>query len=126
MSDQLRDVKNADMRALLDAMNGENYAMQQRRIAELEAEVERLRSLHEPMLSFVLEAINTAWEGCDYDGFTMEEDLVRFGLLDQRTMTEPCSELCECASVQEFPTECYRMVPALIEARRLTQDGSVD
>jgi hypothetical protein len=95
------------------------------RIAELQAEVERLRALHEPMLRFVLGATDIAWEGCDYEGITIQDDLHRFGLFDMRVMDEPCGEICACADLAlGFPTECYRLTPALIEARDALQERS--
>jgi len=41
----------------------------------------------------------------DIDGFTAQERAVACGILEPRTVTEPCGESCEC--VGAFPTECF-------------------
>lgn len=84
---------------------------------DLKAENERLWALHGPMLRFVNKAIEICFDGCDYDGGQMQEDLHKFGLLEQQAMHEPCGEGCMCADLgADFPAECYRIIPAFLEA----------
>jgi hypothetical protein len=104
------------------------------RIAELEAEnaelrkhPERLDRLHGPMVRFVRLAMRATFDGCDYDGGQMQDDLHRLGLLEEKTMTEPCGEICACADVgEDFPTLCYRIIPEFLEAEAALEAAEGD
>ena len=50
----------------------------------------------------------------DIDGFELHDMAVACGLLESRTVTEPCGESCTCESV-DFPTQCYFMTSAVRE-----------
>jgi len=93
------------------------------RIAELEAKCERLEKLHGPMVEFTELAMRTAFDGCDLDGGYIQGRLHELGLLEEKTMSKPCDQWCDCAaSGADFPTQCYRIIPEFIEAREALQE----
>lgn len=54
-------------------------------------------------------------EMVDLDGGAAEDEMMRLGVLEVRTVTEPCGECCKCVGVVEFPATCY-FVAADVEA----------
>jgi hypothetical protein len=55
----------------------------------------------------------------DVDGGTLQEHAVAAGVIEPRTVTEPCSECCVCAP--DFPTECYFTAPDVLAVLRSEQ-----
>lgn len=46
----------------------------------------------------------------DVDGDFLQQSAIECGLIEERTVTEPCGENCSCAEVTmpvDFPTTCY-------------------
>lgn len=43
----------------------------------------------------------------DIGGDFIQESAFKHGLLEKRTVTEPCCDNCPCADVGNFPTQCY-------------------
>lgn len=63
-----------------------------------------------PHIEFIDSVIEVAFEGGNFDGGTIQEWAEKAGLLEARTMTEPCTEdqRCRCAVDCEFPLTCYQ------------------
>lgn len=40
----------------------------------------------------------------DIDGWDLQDEAIKCGLLEERTVTEPCGDYCDCS---DFPTQCY-------------------
>lgn len=62
-------------------------------------------------LQFADHIINGMFEGGDWDGASVQELAIKYGLLKQETMSEPCGDdgACQCAkNVPFFPAICYR------------------
>lgn len=57
--------------------------------------------------------IMEGWPFGDIDGADLQEIATKWELLVPQTMTEPCCEACECASMDAFPLTCYRKTPLL-------------
>ncbi len=66
-----------------------------------EAQAEGLRA-------FGNEMISAAFEGGSFDGSDIQDIAVKHGLLKLEERAGACGDHCSCASVQEFPAECYR------------------
>ena len=66
----------------LDGIDAD-FAAADRRIAELEAMNQRLRSL----VPFVNDVITAIFEGCGFDGCDLQEMLAQRGVLHEETMT---------------------------------------
>jgi hypothetical protein len=52
----------------------------------------------------------------DIDGFTAQDEAVKCGVLETRTVTAPCGPSCECVGL--FPTECHFVPDAVGRLRR--------
>jgi hypothetical protein len=63
----------------------------------------------------MLQLFSDAFAG-DIDGGTAQDKALEFGVLEPRTVTEPCGQSCECAGVSAFPLECYFMPAAIRSA----------
>lgn len=46
--------------------------------------------------------------GSDVDGADVQDWAIKFGLLEEVEVTEPCGENCGCAFESTFPTTCVR------------------
>lgn len=47
------------------------------------------------------------------DGVVLQEHALKAGMLEERTVTEPCGLGCECQTCgSEFPTKCYFVTEA--------------
>jgi hypothetical protein len=57
----------------------------------------------------------------DVDGGTIQDAAVKYGLLVEREVTEPCGETCTCAEVTDFPTTCFFKSDAAIAATKEQQ-----
>ena len=57
---------------------------------------------------FLDAVFNYAFEAVDLNGADIQEMGVKYGLLKEVQATEPCRDDCDCASVTDFPTQCYR------------------
>jgi hypothetical protein len=91
----------------------------------LESRIADLEALATPLVQFVDKALRVSFDGCDYDGGSIQDDLHRLGLLEEKTMTEPCGDVCDCAElVGEFPTQCYRITPQLMRAINRSREKS--
>lgn len=66
--------------------------------------------LNDKVRTFIDSVIEIGFEGCDVDGAAIQEWAEKAGLLEERTMTEPCSEgqNCRCAEDGDFPLTCYQ------------------
>lgn len=74
------------------------------------------------LVSFALELIDGAWKGGSFDGGDIQEAGVRHGLLVVEQRKESCGEHCDCAEYG-FPSECYRLTPALAAHRKAQRTG---
>ena len=52
----------------------------------------------------------------ELDGCDLQDALHRCGLLYEVEVTEPCGEFCECMDYGDFPMQCYRTHPSLIDS----------
>jgi hypothetical protein len=77
------------------------------------------------LAAFALELIYGAWEGGSFDGGDIQEAGVRHGLLTVEQRQESCGEHCDCAEYG-FPSECYRLTPAIAAHRQAQQGDSND
>lgn len=72
----------------------------------------------ERLLRFAGMAVIIHADGGEWDGFGLQGDLEKCGLLVQQEMTTPCDpEHCICGEVSDFPVTCYRRTALGIEAR---------
>ena len=62
-------------------------------------------------------AIDEAWQGRDIDGGSVQDKARDLGLIDEVTVAEPCSDMCNCGD-GGFPTTCYRLGPVLAAERK--------
>lgn len=51
----------------------------------------------------------------DLDGGSAQDAMERCGVIERRTVTEPCGEACVCVEYGEFPHDCY-VFPADVRA----------
>ena len=59
----------------------------------------------------------------DLDGGDLQDMALKAGVLETRTVTEPCGEGCTCADYDGFPLDCHFMpdpVAALVD--EMTKD----
>ena len=49
----------------------------------------------------------------DIDGGSVQDELVRLGLLEAREMTAPCGPQCICGPSEQNPETCYFTAPGL-------------
>ena len=63
--------------------------------------------------SLVRDLTEMCWSDAFIDGGDIQELLVKHGCIEMVTVDAPCSEVCLCAEVSDFPTQCYKIVPEL-------------
>lgn len=72
--------------------------------------LEQAREENRKLLGFIGEIMDLhRGDGCEpggVDGGTIQDAAIKFGLLEERTVTGPCCACCACADVG-FPTTCY-------------------
>ena len=74
--------------------------------------------VQEPLLAHVRKLRGFAREvmecrtGC-LEANDISDLAIKHGLLEVIMVEEPCCENCECASLGEFPQNCYRPTPLL-------------
>jgi ribulose kinase len=62
-----------------------------------------------PLKDFCKEILREVSDGRDFDGADLQELALKYGLLEEVTVNEPCGDACMCNEVVgEFPTTCYR------------------
>ena len=84
------------------------------RCADLAAQVETLK----PLARLGLNALDVAWDGCDYDGGEIQEDATAFRVLIVEERTETCGDACRCAKfAEDCGWLCYRESEATTKAR---------
>lgn len=60
----------------------------------------------------------------DIDGGSVQDELVRLGLLEAREMTAPCGPQCICGPSEQNPETCYFTAPGLRDLiGTLTRNG---
>jgi hypothetical protein len=66
-------------------------------------------------VKFCREIFAVVNEGDDFDGGTLQDMGVKYGLLIPTEMAEPCGPegACNCAEYGDFPQTCYRFTAAL-------------
>lgn len=74
--------------------------------------VDALRAEVTSLRLFANEIMNDWWEG-DLDGGSRQDIAERHGLIAGFEVTEACGELCNCAELGEWPTQCFRRTPLL-------------
>ncbi len=82
--------------------------------AELEAEIERLRSFALAVVCYD----DHYFEDCD--GGYLQATAVKYGIAYKVTMEAPCGEYCACADTilyDDWPLECYRIAPEILAAK---------
>jgi len=57
---------------------------------------------------FAGELLCLIYNSMDIDTCDVQELAVKFGLLKEVVMTEPCGDHCVCAEASDFPQTCYR------------------
>lgn len=65
---------------------------------------------HDKLAAFgaaVLKSHRNDGEPGDVDGGALQELAEKHGLLEQRTVNEPCREGCSCAVYGDFPSTCF-------------------
>ena len=89
---------------------------------QLIQEIQRVRraALEEaaPLIRLGLKALEECRDGCDFDGFDIQDKAEAFGVIARQHVTEPCGERCSCAEEDDFPTECYRDTDATAAMRK--------
>lgn len=76
-----------------------------------------LTPLYHAAVMLADDVINAAFEGGSLDGGEVQDQAVKYGLLTERKMDEPCSPSCLCAENSvDFPTHCCQK--NYIELRR--------
>lgn len=55
----------------------------------------------------------------DVDGGELQELAEKFGLIEQREVTEPCGDGCTCAEIGDFPSVCYFTTAEAKKARAI-------
>lgn len=83
--------------------------------------------MNDDQINFIDSVIEVAFEGGDLDGGTIQEWAEKAGLLEARTMTEPCSEgqNCRCADDNDFPLTCYQKTYRRPTVAQEVEPGSV-
>ncbi len=56
----------------------------------------------------------------DIDGGTAQDEAIACGVLETRTVTEPCGDSCVCVGIDDFPLECY-LIPDNVSAFMVCQ-----
>ena len=51
----------------------------------------------------------------DVDGGSAQDAMERLGVLERKTVSEPCGEGCVCVEYGEFPHDCY-VFPQVVRA----------
>ena len=51
--------------------------------------------------------------GTALDGGWLQEQALKFGVIQPVPVTEPCGENCICAEVDDFPMDCLRIAPEI-------------
>ena len=70
---------------------------------------EEYQKYREALESFGRWCLDQVHEQADIDGWLVQVEAKRLGLLVYVTVTEPCGENCSCAEYsREFPAECLR------------------
>jgi hypothetical protein len=54
----------------------------------------------------------------DVDGGSAQDAMERLGVLVKSTVTEPCGERCVCMEYGDFPHECFKFPPDILEAMK--------
>lgn len=72
---------------------------------------------YDALRQFVNWAVGEVWQGRDISGGDVQDKARDLGLIDEVTVTEPCSDMCNCGD-GGFPTTCYRLGPVLAAAAR--------
>lgn len=57
----------------------------------------------------ILAQFHNQGEHGDVGGDFIQETGARCGLLEEKTMTEPCCDTCVCAELTDFPAQCFRL-----------------
>ena len=73
-------------------------------------EVEHLRAQVAALSAIVQAAWNCSRDGCDYDGGSIQDDMVKAGLLVSRSATEAEADECDCEPGDElfFPSDLMK------------------
>ena len=74
------------------------------------------------------ELAQVCWEGGTLDGGTLQDILVKNGVLVEAIAEKPCSQWCNCKHNDAvFPTTCYRLAappaPAIDDGTKEQDDG---
>jgi len=57
---------------------------------------------------FIDEVLEAGFDAVAIEPWDIQELGVKYGLLKEQTMTEPCDEDCRCQEYGDFPLTCYR------------------
>lgn len=93
---------------------------QSARIAALEAQISAQGAIAKFAGMVLKEHRNDGYPG-DVDGAFLQETALECRLIEERTVSEPCGEMCTCAEVADFPTQCYFGTEAARAAIALSQ-----
>jgi hypothetical protein len=108
-------------RALLSQEKAESKALL---AAEAKPQNEAIRATDADWKGFAMSILDEHRQDgypSDVDGGTIQDAAVKYGLLVEREVTEPCGETCTCADVTDFPTTCFFKSDAAIAATKEQQ-----
>ena len=95
------------------------------RLEALEARVRELEADLLKLQGFAAELINYDDAECigSFDGGDLQEYAIKYGLLIDTEVAEPCGEGCNCAGYgEQFPLTCYRYSDVIKRAREATKN----